>query len=64
MPDWLAALFNSPLAGGVVSGLLFLGGVKVELRSLHEKAAQAIAAASRAHVRIDDHIDRHHVKGA
>lgn len=63
MPEWFSALINSPLAGGVASGLIFLGGVKVEIRSLHEKASAAIASARRAHVRIDDHVDRHHVGG-
>lgn len=61
MPEWLLNLVNSPLVGGIASGLLFLGGVRVEIRSLHEKAAQALASAARAHVRLDDHVDRHHV---
>lgn len=59
MPEWIAALINSPLAGGVVSGLLFLGGVKVEIRNLHEKSRAAIDTAKRAHERLDSHIDNH-----
>lgn len=62
MPEWLLSLANSPLAGGVVSGLLFLGGIKAEMRALNEKARAAIDSAKRAHVRIDDHISRHHVR--
>lgn len=63
VPDWLLPLLNSPLAGGVASGLLFLGGVKVELRRLDEKARAALASVQRVHVRLDDHIDRHHTAG-
>jgi hypothetical protein len=59
MPDWLLPLLNSPVAGGIVSGLLFLGGVKVELRRLDERAGAAMVAAQRAHVRIVDHINQH-----
>ena len=62
MPDWLLPLLNSPLAGGIASGLLFLGGVKVELRRLDEKARAAMAVALRADGDIRNHIDRHHVK--
>lgn len=62
MPDWLLSLINSPLSGGVVSGLIFLGGIKVEIRNINEKVAGAIASAQRAHVRLDDHVDRHHVR--
>lgn len=63
MPDLLEALANSPLAGGIAGGLIFGGYVKAEIRNLHEKVIQAIATATRAHVRLDDHIDRHHVNG-
>jgi hypothetical protein len=61
MPDWVIAALNSPLVGGVVSGLIFLGGIKVEIRNINQRVAEVIASNRRAHVRIDDHIDRHHV---
>lgn len=59
MPDWLLPLLNSPVAGGVVSGLLFLGGVKAELRRLDERSGVAMVSADRANERIDDHLKQH-----
>lgn len=55
MPEWFMQMLNSPVAGGVVSGLLFLGGVKVELRRLDEKAVAAMAVA----LRVDDDLKGH-----
>lgn len=61
MPEWVVDLLNSPLAGGVASGLIFLGGIKVEIRAIHEKLSAVASSAQRAHVRLDDHVDKHHV---
>lgn len=61
MPEFLLQLAG-PAVGGAVSGLMILAGLRVEVKALRESVAGAIAAATRAHVRIDDHIDRHHVK--
>lgn len=60
MPEW-ALPFIGPVAGGAVSGLLVLAGLRVEVKALREFIASASASALRAHTRIDDHIDRHHV---
>lgn len=61
MPDWFLSVLDSPLAGGVASGLIFLGGIKVEIRAIHDKLADVASSARRAHVRLDDHVDRHHL---
>lgn len=58
MPDWLAQLIG-PVAGGAVSGLMMLAGLRVEVRALNDKVAAAIGTAQRAHVRLDDHINQH-----
>jgi hypothetical protein len=60
VPEWAMQLIG-PLAGGAVAGLMMAGAIRAEVRSLNEKTLAAAASALRAHVRIDDHIDRHHV---
>jgi hypothetical protein len=53
MPDWLLTLL-APVLTGAVSGLVVVAGLRVDVRNIKD-------SAMRAHVRIDDHIDRHHV---
>lgn len=53
MPDWILQLVG-PAVGGLISGLVVIAGLRVEVRI-------AAASATRAHVRIDDHINQHHV---
>lgn len=60
MPEWAMQIIG-PVAGGAVSGLLFIGGIRAEMRAIGEKVADVATTARRAHVRIDDHVDRHHV---
>lgn len=54
MPDWLLPLI-APILSGAVTGLIIVAGLRVEVRNLKE-------SNRRAHVRIDDHIDRHHTR--
>lgn len=56
MPDWLMQM-----AGYLVAGGMAYGAIRADLKALHDKAMSAVASAQRAHIRIDDHIDRHHV---
>lgn len=51
MPEWLVQLLG-PLAGGAVSGLMMVGAIRAEVKALHE-------TVTRAHVRIDDHLESH-----
>lgn len=61
MPDWLLQLVG-PILSGSVSGLVIVAGLRVKVQNLQEKAKETADSARRAHVRIDDHIDRHHVR--
>jgi len=60
MPDWLIQLIG-PIAGGCIAGIFAAGSIKAQVSSLVFTIGEVKATASRAHVRIDDHIDRHHL---
>jgi len=51
-----------PMAGGAVTGLMLLAGLKVEVRNLREQLSGVASSLHRAHIRIDDHIECHHVR--
>lgn len=57
MPEWLLQL-----AGYIAVGGFAYGAIRSDLKALHEQLAKAERSATRAHTRIDDHIDRHHIK--
>ena len=61
MPEWLQQL-TGPMAGGAVTGLMLLAGLKVEVKNLREQLSGVASSLLRAHIRIDDHIERHHVR--
>lgn len=61
MPEWLQALIEPALSGAVM-GLMLLGGLRQQVNSLKESLTALAASVTRAHTRIDDHIDRHHVR--
>lgn len=63
MPEWMVQLVG-PALGGALSGIMILAGLRVEVKALRESVAGAVGVATRAHVRLDDHIDRQHVRGA
>ena len=63
MPDWMNQIIG-PLLSGCASGLVIVAGLRVEVRNLKDKSKETAASAQRAHVRLDDHIDRHHVAKA
>lgn len=50
------------MAGGAVTGLMLLAGLKVEVRNLRDQLGAVASSLHRAHIRIDDHIERHHVR--
>lgn len=50
------------LAGYLIAGGMAYGGIRADLKAIHERTSAAMSSAHRAHVRIDDHIDRHHAK--
>jgi len=52
MPDWLLPVVT-PIVTGAITGLVVVAGLRVEVRNLRD-------SVGRAHVRLDDHIDRHH----
>lgn len=52
MPDWLLPVLT-PIVTGAITGLVVVAGLRVEVRNLRH-------SVGRAHVRLDDHIDRHH----
>lgn len=56
MPEWVFQIGGIVFAAGGV-----YGAIRADLKALHDKAAAAVSSAHRAHVRLDDHIDRHHV---
>lgn len=58
MPDWVLQILGWLVGGGIA-----YGAIRSDLKSLHEGLRDTKAATQRAHVRIDDHIDRHHVRG-
>lgn len=57
MPEWLLQL------GGIVftAGAIY-GAIRGDLKSIAKDAEGAKNSATHAHRRIDDHIDRHHVR--
>jgi len=61
MPDWLLQLVGPALSGGV-AGLMLVAGLRGEVRALRDVVAEIASTTRRAHERIDDHIDRHHVR--
>lgn len=61
MPDWVQAIVG-PALGGAVSGVVLVAGLRVEVKSLTEKFNSLASSVNRAHIRIDDHIERHHVR--
>lgn len=54
MPDWLLSIIAPVISGGI-TGLVVVAGLRVDVRNTKDSVA-------RAHTRIDDHIDRHHVR--
>lgn len=56
MPEWVFQMAGYLFAAGAT-----YGAIRSDLKGLHDKAHTAVVSAQRAHVRIDDHIDRHHV---
>lgn len=61
MPDWLHQLLGPALSGGI-AGLVLVAGLRVEVRALKELVVSVAASNTRAHDRITDHIERHHIK--
>lgn len=60
MPEWMMQL-ASPVASGAVAGLVLVAGLRVEVRNLKESMGNLASSVHRAHVRMDDHIERHHI---
>lgn len=60
MPEWMLQLVG-PMAGGTVTGLMLVAGLRVEVRNLKDSMGGVVASVHRAHARIDDHIERHHI---
>lgn len=58
MPEWLFQLG----AYAVIAGAAY-GAIRTDLQGLHDKAATLRDSVSKAHARIDDHINMHHVRG-
>jgi hypothetical protein len=56
MPDWLLQA-----AGMLFTGGILYGAIKQDLKAMHENVRDNKETAKRAHVRIDDHIDKHHI---
>lgn len=61
MPDWIQSIAQQAI-GGAVSALVLIAGLRVEVKNLTEKFNGLASSVSRAHTRIDDHIERHHVR--
>ena len=57
MPDWGFQLLT--LVGGCFTAY---SAIRADLARVVEKAQMAHETASEAHKRIDEHIDRHHIK--
>jgi hypothetical protein len=56
VPDWLH--FIAIIAG---AGAIY-GGIRADLKAMHEKLAENAAAAARAHERIDRHVETFHTR--
>jgi hypothetical protein len=56
MPEWMLQTAGMLFAGGVI-----YGAIKQDLRAMHEHIIDNKRSSERAHVRIDEHIDKHHV---
>jgi len=52
MEPWIVQLIEAAVVGGAV-----YGGIRADLRALHEKVSAAASSASRAHERIDQHLE-------
>ena len=63
MPEWLNQIIG-PVIAGAVSGLTLVAGLRVEVRNLKENIGGMASSVRHAHKRIDDHIERHHVRGS
>lgn len=57
MPDWMLQL-----AGYLIVGGMSYGALRADLKGLHTRLEDIKRSASRAHERIDSHIERHHVR--
>jgi len=57
MHEWVIQL-----AGYLVVGGMLYGGIRADIRQLHEKAGDLKQTAIRAHRRLDEHIEAHHSK--
>lgn len=53
IPAWLQSVLVSVFSAGAI-----YGGIRADLRTLHEKVASAAKSASRAHERIDNHLEQ------
>lgn len=58
MPEWLIQLGAYFVIGGAA-----YGAIRTDLQGLHDKAALLRDSVSKAHSRIDEHINLHHVRG-
>lgn len=56
MPEWVMQVTGLVFASGGI-----YGAIRADLKALHEKVSAATSSAHRAHVRLDEHIDRHHL---
>jgi outer membrane murein-binding lipoprotein Lpp len=57
MPEWVLQVLSTFFLGGIA-----YGGIRSDLKAMHERTSAALSSAHRAHVRIDDHIDKHHTR--
>lgn len=61
MPEWMLQLVG-PMAGGAVTGIMLLAGLKVEVKNLKEHLGGVAASVQRAHTRLDKHLEDCHVR--
>ena len=47
------------IIGQLITGAAIWGGIRSDIKALHEKAAAAMSAADKAHERIDTLLTRH-----
>jgi len=61
LPDWLLQLLG-PMAGGAVTGVMLLAGLRVEVKNLKEHIGGVASSVRRAHARLDKHLEDCHVR--
>lgn len=52
-PDFIKSLMASAFFAGAV-----YAGIRADIKALHEKAETAVRSATRAHARIDSHLEK------